>query len=643
MKLAAASLLASVLIPSPATGQSCTAKPDSNQFHMSGPKWGDPSAPTLPGRTVRFELAKNTNCYPWYIPCPGYTIQACDTIAWSFGDGTTATTSGESSKTHRFDTPGLYGIEAKVTNPNGSAVVGTAVLVAAEPLSYVTFSDSIYSVSETAGSVSVKLRRTGDTTRRVTVEYRTGFAIGTVDSNLEVVEGSVVFEPGDTTKTFSIPVIDDQVYNGDSQHSVWIGCDTGDALLPRGIDGYGDIRIVEDEPAPIATAPNAVRVVEGNSGATLLKIPVTLSKTFDEGVDLWWTIWEESARRTLDWAPPPPAGLMSGGLTIPAGETRGELAVLILGDSKLEPNETFRIEFVRSGVVAVVVVGSPIRVTIVNDDLAFSPEAPLIAAGQNGQLRLQTGPMASATTALLESSDPAVLQVPASIAVAAGTANTTVPLEAGQPGAAVIQASLADTTQSASVRVTVYQPLVPSFERRTLEVGERRSTSVGLQIDPPPASSVKATLRSSLASLIQFPATVMVPTSGRATISIEGRTAGKTTLTATLADTPGQPSATVSVTVVERDRPTLASVSPPAGPTTGGTTVTLRGENFTPACTVLFGPLFATVSSVVASTIVAVAPPHAAGTVDVSLACGSHTAVLSNAFQYVTTRRRAVR
>jgi hypothetical protein len=544
---------------------------------------------------------------------------------------------------HRFAVAGLYGVEAKVTNPNGSAVVSTAVLVAAEPLSYITFSDSVYSAAETAGSVTVKLRRTGDTSRRVTVEYRTGFAIGTVESNLEVVQGSVVFEPGDTLKSFSIPVIDDQVYNGDSQHNVWIGCDTGSALLPRGIDGYGDIRILENEPAPTATAVSAINVNEGDSGSTLLKIPVTLSRTFSEEVQLWWTIWEETAKREIDWAPPPPHGLMSGALIIPAGATSGELSVLILGDTTLEPDETFRIEFFRSGAVAVVVVGSPIHVTIVNDDIAFSSDAPLIPAGQTLQLRLRTAAMPSATTAVLESTDPSIAEVPASVSVPAGSMNTTFLVQAGQPGSADIRATLAGTTLTTSARVTVYQPLVPSFDRASIEVGEQRSTSVTLQIDPPPVTPVTATLKWAPVALIQIPSTITVPTSGKVSFRIEGRAAGNTALTATLAESPGQPSATLPVTVVERDRPTLAGIEPAVGPTTGGTKVTIRGENFAQTCSVMFGDLFAALSSLDASMIVAVAPPHAAGTVEVSLVCGSRTAVLSKAFEYVPSRRRAAR
>ena len=64
--------------------------------------------------------------------------------------------------------------------------------------------------------------------------------------------------------------------------------------------------------------------------------------------------------------------------------------------------------------------------------------------------------------------------------------------------------------------------------------------------------------------------------------------------------------------------PTVASVSPNIGPTTGGQSVTITGTNFTGASSVTFGGAAATAIVVVnATTITATAPAHAAGTVDI--------------------------
>ena len=63
--------------------------------------------------------------------------------------------------------------------------------------------------------------------------------------------------------------------------------------------------------------------------------------------------------------------------------------------------------------------------------------------------------------------------------------------------------------------------------------------------------------------------------------------------------------------------PTIASVLPLSGPTTGGTSLTIAGTGFVPGLTVTIGGSPATVSSVTDTTILCVSPPHASGPVDV--------------------------
>ncbi|HEY0556037.1 MAG TPA: zinc-dependent metalloprotease family protein [Thermoanaerobaculia bacterium] len=82
--------------------------------------------------------------------------------------------------------------------------------------------------------------------------------------------------------------------------------------------------------------------------------------------------------------------------------------------------------------------------------------------------------------------------------------------------------------------------------------------------------------------------------------------------------------------------PTLASVSPTSGPIGGGTAVTLTGTAFVNGATVLFGATAATsVTFNSATSVTAVAPPHAAGTVAVTITNpDARNATLNGAFQY---------
>ncbi|HXA18348.1 MAG TPA: IPT/TIG domain-containing protein [Thermoanaerobaculia bacterium] len=83
---------------------------------------------------------------------------------------------------------------------------------------------------------------------------------------------------------------------------------------------------------------------------------------------------------------------------------------------------------------------------------------------------------------------------------------------------------------------------------------------------------------------------------------------------------------------------TLKSIFPTSGTTKGGTLVTFSGANLRfDSCTAMFGQTPASAVSTHGATlsISAMAPPHEAGSVPVSLVCGSETVTLPDAFHYV--------
>ncbi len=83
--------------------------------------------------------------------------------------------------------------------------------------------------------------------------------------------------------------------------------------------------------------------------------------------------------------------------------------------------------------------------------------------------------------------------------------------------------------------------------------------------------------------------------------------------------------------------PTVNSVSPSSGSTSGGTAVTIAGANFLSGATVTFGGTAATNVVVVSSTtITATTPAHAAGAVTVTVTNpGGQNGSLTNGFTYV--------
>jgi IPT/TIG domain/Putative Ig domain/NHL repeat/Glycine rich protein len=99
--------------------------------------------------------------------------------------------------------------------------------------------------------------------------------------------------------------------------------------------------------------------------------------------------------------------------------------------------------------------------------------------------------------------------------------------------------------------------------------------------------------------------------------------------------TPGGTSPTSAADEYGYDRPTVSSVSPAAGPTAGGTTITITGTNFVSGATVAFGSNPATAVSVQSATkLTATAPSASSGQVDATVTTSGGTSPTSSADQY---------
>jgi hypothetical protein len=80
--------------------------------------------------------------------------------------------------------------------------------------------------------------------------------------------------------------------------------------------------------------------------------------------------------------------------------------------------------------------------------------------------------------------------------------------------------------------------------------------------------------------------------------------------------------------------PTVTKLSTKKGPVTGGTTVVIKGENFYPFDTVMFGDVPATSARWVNGTLEVVSPPNAAETVDITVVTPGGTSPASSKFAF---------
>jgi glucose/arabinose dehydrogenase len=109
---------------------------------------------------------------------------------------------------------------------------------------------SNYQIAETNNQVNVAILRQGGSDGTVTVDYRTVDASAKTGSDYQAVSGRVTFAPGETRKSIAVPILNDNLAEGDEQFNLTIDNVLGGATLsaPR----TATITITDDEaPTPL--------------------------------------------------------------------------------------------------------------------------------------------------------------------------------------------------------------------------------------------------------------------------------------------------------------------------------------------------------------------------------------------------------
>lgn len=110
---------------------------------------------------------------------------------------------------------------------------------------------------------------------------------------------------------------------------------------------------------------NDVAIAEGNSGTVDAVFTVSLSNAVTRDVSLNFETVGGSATSDVDYLG---VTTSAGNLTIPAGATSGTIAIRIVGDYQVEPDETFSL--LLSNPVNATIVDGQAQGTILNDDIA---------------------------------------------------------------------------------------------------------------------------------------------------------------------------------------------------------------------------------------------------------------------------------
>lgn len=298
--------------------------------------------------------------------------------------GTLSFASGESSKS--FAVPIVNDSTAEVdetvnltlSSPAGatlgSPVAAVLTIVDDDNRGTLLFSPSAYRPSESGGLVTLTVLRSGSTTAAASVRFSTTNGGATAGSDYTSTSGTLNFAAGQTSQSFTIPILNDSTAEGDETFNVTLNSPSGAVL---GTPATATVTIVDDDGrGTLQFSADSYRVTEGAGRAA---ITVTRLGGSAGTVSVGYVTSNGSAVAGTDFTS------TSGSLTFNAGETSKTFFVTILQDSAREADETLVVTLRNPSTGALLGKPNTATVTIVDDDqvgtLQFSAAEYTVAEG----------------------------------------------------------------------------------------------------------------------------------------------------------------------------------------------------------------------------------------------------------------------
>lgn len=234
------------------------------------------------------------------------------------------------------------------------AGVGTIVNDDTEPAVSVDDVSVVEGANGTTVTASFTVRLAFPASATATVDYATEDVSASAGSDYVAANGTLVFEPGETSQVVTVTVQGDALYEDNETFAV----NLSNASLPVS-DGRGVGTIVNDDPRPSATI-NDLSLSEGHTGYTTFTFTVTLSAPVGSTSTVNFATLNGSAIAPGDYV------AATGTLTFQPGEQTRTIDILVVGDPTSEGNERFTV--LLSGPTNMVLADDRGVGTIRNDD-----------------------------------------------------------------------------------------------------------------------------------------------------------------------------------------------------------------------------------------------------------------------------------
>ena len=209
-----------------------------------------------------------------------------------------------------------------------------------------SFPGLLVPVDEDDGHAVLTVNKTGLTDVTATVNYetrqRTGSTAAVAGQDYVTTSGTLTFQPNETSKTISVPIMDDNVYEATSKRFEVVLQNHANALLPPSSD-TAVVSIRSEDPVPTASMAN----VTANERAGTMTLTLRLSHPSNQ--DIKYIASTSTVTGTAD-VDDDYVDFLTGGditITVPAGQLSKTLDITLIDDDLDEPDETILISWTR--------------------------------------------------------------------------------------------------------------------------------------------------------------------------------------------------------------------------------------------------------------------------------------------------------
>jgi photosystem II stability/assembly factor-like uncharacterized protein len=278
-----------------------------------------------------------------------YTNRACDPS----GSGEGARAFGNTQVTTDANGNAAFDVTLAAQLAQGRVVTATATDPAGNTSEFspcdpasaqgsVEFSSADYNVLEDVGAATVRVLRTGGSRGTLTVNYSTGTGTATAGADYTAASGQLTFAEGETEKSFTVPVADDGVAEGEETVALALG-GTAD-LESLGAKGGAALHIFDSNTPVTLSFEGAGPQVgpsffEGDAGKRGAVVTVRLSAATSHAVTVSYNTSSfggtSAATAGADYVP------VSGSLTFAPGSETRDVQIPVVGDTFDEFNEAF--------------------------------------------------------------------------------------------------------------------------------------------------------------------------------------------------------------------------------------------------------------------------------------------------------------